>query len=150
MGDFDTSARYLKATIIIEELTDDGKIYEFVFHKLAPSESDQIVMDIETEYEEDISLRRNTDRYVAPVAQFLHFKFDRVPMMEHDNAGEGDELYRVTVTDKPIKKHYYFSTCMDCEPILPQPFTSQFERESWTRKHVEGTGHKIHYSESDG
>jgi len=43
--------------------------------------------------------------------------------------------------DEP-EKTWYLATCLDCEPILPQPFRSEDERDWWAKGH-RVTGHTV-------
>lgn len=38
---------------------------------------------------------------------------------------------------------WYVAVCHDCEPVLPQPFTTARERATWVTAHRDGTGHRV-------
>lgn len=38
---------------------------------------------------------------------------------------------------------WFLAICQDCEPILPQPFYVQAERDEWAEKHRTATGHRV-------
>ncbi len=45
---------------------------------------------------------------------------------------------------------YYLLSCLECEPPLPMPFSSQEERGGWAAEHTKGTGHnRWHVWEED-
>jgi hypothetical protein len=37
----------------------------------------------------------------------------------------------------------YLAICLDCQPILPQPFSDKVERDVWASTHEEATGHMV-------
>jgi len=41
------------------------------------------------------------------------------------------------------KKYWYLAICLECEPVLPQPFGVEKERAEWVEAHWGGTGHAI-------
>lgn len=43
----------------------------------------------------------------------------------------------------PKNKTFYIATCLGCHPILPQPFSSESERDKWADAHTEGTRHAV-------
>jgi len=49
--------------------------------------------------------------------------------------------------DAPAEKSedavWYLATCMDCSPVLPQPFSHRHERGTWADAHVKATGHTV-------
>ena len=40
-------------------------------------------------------------------------------------------------------KIWYVAECHDCEPVLPQPFSSARERAHWMIEHRDATGHHV-------
>ena len=38
---------------------------------------------------------------------------------------------------------WYLAICLDCTPVLPQPFSIEQERDDWLDAHVAGTGHDV-------
>lgn len=37
----------------------------------------------------------------------------------------------------------YLANCLDCHPVLAQPFTSAAERDTWASAHSVATHHKV-------
>lgn len=44
---------------------------------------------------------------------------------------------------------WYLAICSGCVPVLPQPFAEQAERDSWVRRHRDGTGHAVTTARQD-
>jgi hypothetical protein len=40
---------------------------------------------------------------------------------------------------------WYLAICLDCTPLLPQPFLQREAREEWATIHVIMTGHHVAY-----
>lgn len=38
---------------------------------------------------------------------------------------------------------WFLSLCLDCEPLLEQPFRDAAARDAWRSGHGEGTGHRV-------
>jgi hypothetical protein len=45
-----------------------------------------------------------------------------------------------------VRTHWYLAVCQDCEPILPQPFRDETERDEWAAAHAT-TGHRVELRE---
>ena len=41
------------------------------------------------------------------------------------------------------KTTYYLAICLDCEPVIPQPFTKPEDRTEWAGQHAAGVGHRV-------
>lgn len=41
---------------------------------------------------------------------------------------------------------WYLATCLDCEPVLAQPFRDSDERDTWAAAHAEATQHRVETS----
>jgi hypothetical protein len=39
--------------------------------------------------------------------------------------------------------------CLDCRPVLPQPFSDKADRDAWASAHEKATGHKVVRSTPD-
>ena len=40
---------------------------------------------------------------------------------------------------------WYLAVCMDCTPTLPQPFTTESQRNEWATSHIRATGHRVEF-----
>jgi hypothetical protein len=38
---------------------------------------------------------------------------------------------------------FHLAVCQDCEPVLPQPFSDEHERDHWAGAHARATGHLV-------
>lgn len=43
---------------------------------------------------------------------------------------------------KGEKDAWFLALCLDCEPLLPQPFRNESDRGAWVEAHAE-TGHRV-------
>ncbi|MPZ13776.1 MAG: hypothetical protein GEU73_05030 [Chloroflexi bacterium] len=72
---------------------------------------------------------------------------------DFDTARRIDDLFLVTSYGEPRERgmtdewYWFIAWCQDCTPVLPQPFTSEVERDAWADAHRSGTGHTVTTSE---
>ena len=49
------------------------------------------------------------------------------------------------MTEAPPRPYprWFLAVCLDCTPILPQPFLTPEARDQWAAIHRSGTGHRV-------
>lgn len=44
----------------------------------------------------------------------------------------------------------HLAICLDCDPIIPDAFAAQRDRDAWAKQHTAGSGHQVAKGQAGG